>query len=71
MSPKPLRWQDEAVCAGDSRFTANPDWLDASDLYEMDELCGGCPVFDQCKKWAEREQATEVFAAGYWRHPNG
>ncbi|ALF00376.1 WhiB family transcription factor [Mycobacterium phage Archie] len=75
MSPKPLMWQDEAACAGDSRFTARLDWLDASDLHEMDAMCGECPVFEQCNKWASTQNedgspaVVEVFAAGHWRQP--
>lgn len=71
MSPKPLRWQDEALCEGDERFTGKYEWLASGDLFDMAATCHNCPVIEQCADWAAREQVIEVFAAGYWRSPDG
>ena len=30
-------------------------------------LCATCPVFSQCKAWADREGVTGVYIAGEWR----
>ncbi|QFG14309.1 WhiB family transcription factor [Mycobacterium phage Tourach] len=71
MEGKTLRWQDEAACDSDDRFTGRVETLSWRDHVEMRLLCESCPVFDECAKWAEREQVIEVFAAGQWRYPNG
>ncbi|AXH67876.1 transcriptional regulator WhiB-like [Mycobacterium phage Bromden] len=71
MSPKPLHWTDEALCHDDDRFTGRREWLTLADRRDMRAKCGVCPVFDECWRWARDEQVIEVFAAGYWRNPDG
>lgn len=73
-------WSELAGCLGDARFTGgnwlhgakeNGELLVRDDFVEMREVCARCPVFDDCDAWANRERVRDVFAAGYWRYPDG
>ncbi len=62
-------WTQRGLCRGDDRFTGKFEWLSASDILDMAELCGLCPVFWECDAWAsDPEKVFDVFAAGRWIH---
>lgn len=59
-------WSERGSCQGDGRFTLPLDWLDSAELKEMQSICLGCDVFENCFDWA-KWYGDHVFAAGeYW-----
>lgn len=71
MENKPLHWTDLASCVGDDRFTGTYEALSPADVGNMAVMCLNCPVQLECLAWAEREQATDVWACAMWRFPSG
>jgi hypothetical protein len=56
-------WQEQARCAGDSRFTST----DPYDQAEAVAICAGCPVIEACKAWAADEDLEGVAGGMLWR----
>jgi hypothetical protein len=56
-------WQEQAMCAGDSRFTST----DPYDQAEAIAICQDCPVIDACLAWAKTEDFEGVAAGRLWR----
>lgn len=61
--PPPPSWQREAVCAGEPAETFYPDDKATAKRQVADarELCGWCPVREQCLAWA-----IEYDESGVW-----
>lgn len=60
-TPTERPWQEEAACAG------RPDLTDAKrgpQVLAALALCHDCPVLDQCRAWAAREEHYEGVAGG-------
>ncbi|OHT47976.1 hypothetical protein BKG59_05820 [Mycobacteroides chelonae] len=66
MQDAPEHWSERASCRGDGRFTLPKEWLEPEELKEMQHICLGCDVFDQCFQWAEWGFVDHGFAAGEW-----
>lgn len=60
-------WKLLSNCRDDERFTWRREWLSHHDLMGLNLICMRCPVWGQCKQWADDEQVTDVFAAGEWK----
>jgi hypothetical protein len=56
-------WQEQARCAGDSRFTST----DPYDQAEAVAICQDCPVRAECLAWAQTEDFEGVAGGRYWR----
>lgn len=65
-----MGWQPDAACADDARFTDQmpPGRAGAARRAQLLAVCGGCPVLDDCRRWAAGFDWFGVVVAG-WQAP--
>ena len=61
-------WMDSAQChctPDDKSFIEKPSSPEVEERWA--NICAICPVFQQCKEWADDEKVSGVYVAGEWR----
>jgi len=61
-------WRFSAACFGQHYLFDSVEDYNGRNIYpyerEAKEICATCPVFDQCREWADKEKEPQGIWAG-------
>lgn len=64
-----IEWQENAACKGEPLEFFFELYEDDRDIAEeVDNICFGCPVREECLSWAVKQSSTGVFGGAYLIH---